>query len=339
MHGFGSMLRDYLEYYHITQTDFADRLGITQKHLNGIINDGEDISIELMLAIALITDIDPNLIAFCENKKHIYRDLTNDFKDETAVKNYLKTFYIKEADDRRWFRLRDKTSCVQNTMDLLQFLEIRNFGELDKYFNKRVLFKKCGEEDYKKIIMWIRRCEDLAKNQEVGDYSSSKLNNLLKDLKKERNKTFNVNSLQKIFNKYGIYLVVEEPLKGTKVRGCMTVRVKNPAIYMTTYYKEKSSFYFALYHEIGHIKTDYNMAKSKILVAGSDLTDEAKMDAYSLEQMIPKKVWQEIINNYANKEKICRNNLIPLSFLYGRLAKEKYLKYDDEEYLKNREMI
>jgi plasmid maintenance system antidote protein VapI len=80
MHGFGNMLRDYLDYYHITQSDFADRLGITQKHLNGIINDEEDISIELMLAISLITDIDPNLIAFCENKKHIYQDLRKNLK-------------------------------------------------------------------------------------------------------------------------------------------------------------------------------------------------------------------------------------------------------------------
>jgi HTH-type transcriptional regulator / antitoxin HigA len=339
MHGFGNMLRDYLDYYHITQSDFADRLGITQKHLNGIINDEEDISIELMLAISLITDIDPNLIAFCENKKHIYQDLRKKFKDEKEVNEYLKTFYIKEADNRRWFRLRDKTNYVQNTMDLLQFLEIRNFNELGNYFNKKVLFKKLDDADEKKIFMWIRRCEDLCKNQEVGDYHRTNLDVVLEKLKKERNKKFNVNTIQKIFNENGIYFVVEEPLKGTKVRGCMTVRVKNPAIYMTTYYKEKSSFYFALYHEIGHIKTDYNMAKSKILIAGSDKTNETKMDNYALEQMIPSKIWEEILLDYDNKERICKKNNIPLTFMYSRLAKEKHITYKDKEYLDNRELI
>ena len=39
MSGFGSMLNDYLEYHKISQTEFADRLGISQKHMNEIIND------------------------------------------------------------------------------------------------------------------------------------------------------------------------------------------------------------------------------------------------------------------------------------------------------------
>ena len=33
MQGFGSMLKDYLEYYKISQTDFAERLGISTKHI------------------------------------------------------------------------------------------------------------------------------------------------------------------------------------------------------------------------------------------------------------------------------------------------------------------
>ena len=45
MYGFGSMLRDYLEFYKISQTEFAERLGVSTKHVNKIINDQADISI------------------------------------------------------------------------------------------------------------------------------------------------------------------------------------------------------------------------------------------------------------------------------------------------------
>ena len=62
MQGFGSMLKDYLEYYKISQTDFAERLGISTKHMNEILNGKTNISEELMLGIILITDIDVNLI-------------------------------------------------------------------------------------------------------------------------------------------------------------------------------------------------------------------------------------------------------------------------------------
>lgn len=51
MQGFGSMLKDYLEYYKISQTDFAERLGISTKHMNEILNGKTNISEELMLSL------------------------------------------------------------------------------------------------------------------------------------------------------------------------------------------------------------------------------------------------------------------------------------------------
>ena len=66
------MLRDYLEFYKISQTDFAERLGISTKHMNEILCGKTNISEELMLGISLITDIDVNLIFYVESKKRIY---------------------------------------------------------------------------------------------------------------------------------------------------------------------------------------------------------------------------------------------------------------------------
>ena len=43
MQGFGSMLKDYLEFYKISQTDFAERLGISTKHMNEILSGKIDI--------------------------------------------------------------------------------------------------------------------------------------------------------------------------------------------------------------------------------------------------------------------------------------------------------
>ena len=82
MFGFGSMLKDYLEYHKISQSDFAKELGITQKHINNILNENADISEDLMIAISLITDIDINLITFVETKKKLYNYLNSRFSNE-----------------------------------------------------------------------------------------------------------------------------------------------------------------------------------------------------------------------------------------------------------------
>lgn len=339
MNGFGSMLKDYLEYYKISQTDFADRLGISNKHMNEILNENTNISETIMLAISLITDIDVNLIFYVENKKRIYELLNKKFNSDKEIKNFFASYYLDDMVKKNWITLKDRESYVQNTMDLLDYLKVKDFDVLDNYLNKRILFKKNDSANNKKIYLWLKHCDKIVETEHVNEYNSANLDSLLEELKLERNKVFNEKRLIKLFNKYGIYLVIEDALNGTKVRGCMMIKGNNPAIYMTKYLKEKSSFYFALYHEISHVKSDYNKAKNKIIVDDEENTKETSADDFALNQMINNKIWEEILNNYEKREEICRKNNIPLSFLYSRLAYQKYIKYTSNEYNNHKEII
>ncbi len=338
MFGFGSMLKDYLISKKITQTDFAQKLGITQKHMNNILNENADISEELMIAISLITDIDIKLIAFVEAKKKLYNYLNSHYKNEKEINEFLDSFYLKEMEKLNWITLNDKTSYLQKAYDLLKYLNVRDFDIYYKYAKEKIFFKKYSDSNLKKIYLWITRCDSLIYKQKVNDYSKENLNCLLKELKKERTKTFNKEKLVKLFNKYGIYLVIERALDGTKLRGCTRVIDNNPAIYMTYYLKEKSSFYFALYHELGHVKSDYNKAKSKVIIDGDDNL-EKKADNFALEHMINSNLYKSILQNYNDRKKICEDNNVPLCFLYSRLAYDKKILYNDIDYLENREKI
>ena len=336
MQGFGSMLRDYLEFYRISQTDFADRLGISTKHMNEILSGKTNISEELMLGISLITDIDVNLIFYVETKKRIYNYLNNHFDNESEINKYLNTFCLNEMSKKKWITLRDSSSYTQNAIDLLDYLGISSFDNINNYLNKKILYKKKDNADINKIYLWIKRCDNIISNKKINEYKSNNLINLLEELKIIRNKPFNEEELILLFNKYGIYLVIEDALNGSKIRGCSMVKGSNPAIYITRYFKEKASFYFTLYHEIGHIKKDYNRLKSKIIINDSD---EKEIDNYALNQMIPSDIWKDIINNSKNREEICKRNNIPLCFLYSRLAYEKLISYKSIDYNTHKEMI
>ena len=335
MHGFGSMLKDYLDYHRISQTDFADRLGITQKHMNEIINGKTSISMELILAISLLTDIDANLIYYVENKKRINDLLLSKYKSVRDINKLLNSFYLKEMQDRNWIRLKDESSYVQKYMDLLEYLNIRDLNDFDEYLDKRYLFKKKDNANNKKIYLWIRHCDEMIKNKEVSSYDKNKFSKLLNDLKIERNKKFDKDNLINILSKYGIIRYIEDALEGSKIRGCVKVMLDTPVIYMTTYYKEKSSFYFTLYHELMHIKHDYNMLKKKTIID----SDEELIDDMALEEMIPNNIYKEILNNKSNIKSIAKINSIPLCFIYSRMAKEGIIKYNSIEYLNNIERI
>ena len=90
--GFGSVLKDYLEYHNISQVEFAESLDITPKHLNEILNKNIDMSEELMVAISLITDIDISLIVNMENEKKMKIYLNKEYGDNLS--DFLKQFNI-----------------------------------------------------------------------------------------------------------------------------------------------------------------------------------------------------------------------------------------------------
>lgn len=337
-YGFGPILKDYLDYHRISQSDFARRLGVSQKHMNEILNNKAEISVELMLAINLITDIDVEMIWQAEEEKRIYLYLKENFHDEKELKNYLKSFSIKELKSREWLKFKDEKSLVQVCMDLFKFLSIKNFDTFNDYSEKTILYKKNNQADMNKIMLWIKHCDSLINGLDICKYDKNKFADLINDLKTLSLEKFDENKIVKCLNNYGIYLVIEDALKGTKIRGCMMVKGDNPVIYLTKLYKDKASFYFALYHELGHVKSDYNKAKSKIII-DEDEALEKRADEFALNTMINSSIWNEIINNIDNVLKICEKNNIPICFATSRLAKEGHIDYKSKFYNDYREKI
>lgn len=330
-YGIGKVLKRYMEYYNISGVDFAESLGITPKHLSEIVNKNIDISDELILAISLVTDIEVEYILKLENNKKTVRYLNNRFKNEDDLNEYLNSFYLKEMVKRSWICLTHKENVYNNAIDMLKFFKVRNFEILDEKVNN-TLFKKKEDSDSKKIITWISRCDNLAREEKVSNYTKSSIDEILLYLRKERLNDLNINGMIDYFNSKGLYLVIEPALKGTKIRGCSKVKRDKPAIYLTTLYKDKASFYFALYHEIGHIKKHYNKAKNKYIIDGEDKL-EREADDFALNEMIPDDLWELIIKgNEMDYINISKDNDIPMCFIVSRLAKEKYISYSSYLY-------
>lgn len=333
--GFGKYLKDYLEFYNISQSEFASRLGITQKHMNEILNGKSDITLEMAVNIEILTKIPISFIINSEHRKKVQKELMDKYKSEKNIAKKMKEeFSLKELNDRKWVDFKDISNPIQNYMDIMEFLKVKDLTALSK-IQEKTLFKKNGN-DLNKLNLWIARCDEIAKNQSINKYDSINFLLLISDIKEMSfKKGINIEELQKLLNSYGIYFVVEKALSGTKIRGCFKVKGKNPAIYITKNYIGKDSFYYELYHELGHCKSDYNEAKSKIIVEGNE-NQEKRADEFALNTMIDKDVWKKIENNIKENElvKISEDYKIPMSFIVGRLAKFNKINYSSKLYNK-----
>ena len=333
---FGSYLKDYLEYNNISQSEFAIRMGITQKHMNEILNGKTNITLEMVGNIERLTEIDSSFIINIENDRKIKEKILDKFETEENIKKVIiKEYYINELKKNKWIKFKDETNILQVCVDLLNFLKIKDFDVIDK-LEKQVLFKKTGT-DFKKLALWIAHCDEMIQNEEIEQYNHYNLMFLIKDLKEySYERGLNIEDIKQILNKYGIYFVCEKAITGTKVRGCFKVKGKHPTIYVTDNYAGKASFFFELFHELGHCKSDYNEAKNKVIIDGNE-EKEKKADKFALNTMVDEDIWNEIIKGDLLEKtllEISKKYKIPMSFITGRLAKTNKIKYNSVLYKK-----
>ena len=334
---FGKYLKDYLEFNNISQTEFAMRMGITQKHMNELLNGKTNVTLEMAANIERLTGIDAGFIINVENSKKIKEQIIEEYGSiENVRKVITKEYYINELKKNKWVNFRDDTDILQQCIDILNFLKIKDFNVLEKV-EQQILFKKTGD-DVKKISLWIAHCDEIVKEQKVKEYNSCNLLFLIQDLNiYAYNNETNVEKIKEILNNYGIYFACEKALRGTKVRGCFKVKGKQPAIYITDNYSGKDSFFFELYHELGHCKSDYNEAKNKVIIDGNE-EKEKKADKFALNMMINEYIWKQILETELNQksiEEISKKYKIPMSFIVGRLAKINKISYTSKIYRDN----
>ena len=85
---FKDYLNDYLECYHITNKEFASRLGISQKHLIDILSGKQGLSADVIERISGVTNI---------SVEYIYKMEANSFLEDD-IDNYLKVHGLTESE-------------------------------------------------------------------------------------------------------------------------------------------------------------------------------------------------------------------------------------------------
>lgn len=99
------------------------------------------------------------------------------------------------------------------------------------------------------------------------------------------------------FNENGVFLVIEDDLSGSKIRGAFKVLNDKSAIYLTRKHNRITDIYFALFHELAHLKSDYSRAKRGSLISfdKNDKVDyELKADKQAFNWMVDDKIYNEI---------------------------------------------
>lgn len=334
----GSIIREYLEEYDITQKELAERINSSEKHISNVLKGNCRLTEEFALKLEKVLTGVP--ASYWLNYEAKYREQVAREEEIVTVNNWdlkklAKRFRFKEV-----FRGLDLT-LAQQAIEMLKLLKISDFNNFDTvYGHLAVDFMEDGGEQ-EAIAIWLNMCESEVEvqNKELDDivYKESELKKNLGKFKllSNNNKTdASINSCRRLCNKLGIYLVFCEAITNSKVRGALTTYKNHPAIYISGRFRSHSHTWFALMHEIGHLLLHYN--KSEIFISYEESENEGsrkeeQANEFARDFFIDRAAYETFSSTQNFTEEVIRRfakeqNTLP-EFVVARLQHDKKIAY------------
>ena len=330
---FKDYLKDYLEFNNISNKDFANRIGITPKHLIDILSGECDISLSVAENISMVTQIPIDYILKVEQDYKLGQKIEYFLlKQNIRLSDYLNKFDYKELEKMNYLKYTDKCNKEEILKDILRFLRVCDPQKIYELETNNIYFKSNNDKQ-ELLLLWLEKCYKESLNQNVKEYKKENIDVLVEYIKNSaKNEVFNKEKLIEIFNENGIYLVIQEDLPKSKIRGAFKVNKDSPAIYLTLKHKRIADIYFSLLHELAHCKSDFNKAKANSLISTDGENDELeqKADSQAYNWMVDDKYYDKLKNN--KEYNIENENKYPKAFVVYRLALDNKIKYSSNEY-------
>lgn len=331
---FADYLKDYLDFNNITNKDFANRIGISQKHLIDILSGDLELSSSIIDSISIVTNIPSDYIHRLELNYKFEETITKYLKSENITETkFLNKFNYKYLIDNLWINFVDVNDKMEIIKDILKFLRVKSPEKVYE-IDQKIFFKSKNDKP-ELLLLWLEKCYRETLNQNISEYKSENIDILVDYIRDMAfSNKFKESELVEKFNENGIALVIQEDIPGSKIRGAFKVHKDVPSIYITYKHKRIADIYFALLHELAHCKSDFNKAKSTNLVSFYEKNDieELHADEQAYNWMVDEKYYNSIKSNI--NYDISTDNNYPKSFIVYRLAKDKKISYSSNEYQK-----
>lgn len=341
------LIKERLEIYSISQKELAIRLNVSEKHVSELLNNKVLLTMDMAMALEKVINIKYEVLmgyeikyrGFLEKEKELEK-LKNENLDEICQK-YQIDFMRK----KKWLDLPDRSSKSEKVYELLKFFGVKNVENITSVYSSRVYEYSFKEDGYQiePLLVWIRKCELEARKQNVEEFNKENFKNAILEIKSliKKDDVDIFKKIKDICNKNGVYFVMEEAVPNSKVRGAFTWIGENPLIQISLRYCSNDHFWFAFFHEVGHLML--HAKKSKSFIDTEDTEDkemELEADNYSRNTILDDSIYHKFIleRNYTkdNIRKFAISNEIHPGIVVGRLQHDKILGWNMYDDLKQR---
>ncbi len=329
----------------MTQTELANRLGVSLKHLNQVVKGKASISAELALGLERVFSVSAD---FWLTREAIFRAHEARLEEEPDLRSALgwaEQFPLKEMKKREW--LPRDASDETLVAELLKFLGI---ASPKQWVSPAVAYRKSQrvESDEFSLATWLRIGEIAARDIDCNPYDPERFRDALeeaRDITREDAARWE-EQLVPLCAEAGVAVVIVEHFKTSRVNGATRWLSPTKAlIQLSIRYRWEDIFWFTFFHEAGHVllhqKKEVFVETEKAPKPGAldpkllELEEEA--DRFAARMLIPSRFESRLpsmdvgeISGFAE-----RVGIAP-AIVVGRLQHEGYLRYNQGNDLRRR---
>lgn len=328
----GYYIEEMVDESGLTQEDFAKRLDTTPKNLSLLIRGEQSLSTDMALKLSRMTGAS---VSYWLNLQSAYDAVVADIKSESEMEQEKKIF---RALDYKYFRdnfnLPDLPRKIEEQIEeVRKFLKVSSLTVLAKR-DLAVSFRSASnglsENNIIKANAMIQIAINKALSAEAPKFNKVKFEKAADyalTLTKNHSEFYPL--VRKAFMDAGVIPVVLPNIPGSKINGATKKLEKNVLLMVNDRRLYSDTFWFTLYHEVGHIVNgDYGISFEK---EGGDKEDVA--DRYAADKLIPSDKYKEFLSDKVFSEESIRDFADSIDrdpgIVLGRLQKDGLVRYDD----------
>ena len=329
----GYYIKEIVDESGLTQEDFAKRLDTTPKNLSLLIRGEQNLSIDIAMKLSRMLRTS---VSYWLNLQNAYDSLITEFKSDEELSIEREVFRNL---DYRYFRDNFGLPDLPRKIDE-QIKAVRNFLNVAtlKVFTKKdmaVSFRSSTEALTEANTVKANVMVQIATNKALKvDAPRFNKHRFEKAVKYALTLTSNHNEfypfLYQAFLEAGVIFIILPNLSGSKINGATKKIGDNIMLMVNDRRLNSDTFWFTLFHEIGHIMNgDYGISFERETGGQEELANK-----YAEDSLIPNRQYQEFKEKkHFDLSSICcfadQINRDP-GIVLGRLQKDGVIGFEDQ---------
>lgn len=255
--GPGYFIREQMELRDWTQSDLAEVLGITVKHLNKILQDKQPLTLEMARVLGEVFNTSAQYWANIDTSYRLWAVNKRTSKEiEADIKGLIyERMPIKDMLNKGWLKPFSSSSILKSQVLEFWGWEELDFSILDKKYLPCLTRKSEAYNQFNAsyAITWYRKAQNVAQQFEHLPYKKSKLEKLYDKIHSYSAMERGINLFIKDLANVGVIFFVLPHLQKTYLDGAAFFSEKNPVVVYTGRHKRIDNFWFTIAHELAHV--------------------------------------------------------------------------------------